>query len=217
MNKKVLLIALVLVLSVGSIFAVKKAEMEVGAQFGYGGRTLTGYSTVLKGKHSWARVVNNGFYGAFTFEYGITDSISVKAEAGVNTMGYDAMSANSEATSTTIDPPQNIVPVNFSFFAGALYNLAFSDEFTIYGGVGLDVLMGNVFNDKDAPGTNAFNVAFGVGFEVGGAYALSNQLSLSSGCRFGLHFVNTNENFTQENQKFLNLAYKFYTGLTYSI
>jgi opacity protein-like surface antigen len=207
MNKKVLVIALVLVLAVSSVFAAK-ADMKVGAQLGYGGRSLTATDNNLR-----ATLASNGFYGAFTFEYGVTDAISVKAEAGINTMGTMVLYMKNTKTGETANPTESPykTPVNFTLFVGALYNYAINKEFTVYGGAGIDVLMGLAAEDMD----DTFNAGIGLGLELGASYAIDKQLSVNVGGKFGWHFINTNENYKDE--KFTGLAYKAYAGVTYSI
>ena len=203
MNKKVLVIALVLVLAVGSVFAAK-ADMKVGAQLGYGGRSLT--TTVDSGRMTMA---NNGFYGAFTFEYGVTDAISVKAEAGINTMGATIFIAKSDSRSTRTET-EDYPPVNFSIFLGAMYNYSINKELTAYGGVGIDILMGSASKED-----NSFNAGIGLGLELGASYAIDKQLSVNVGGKFGWHFINTNDELKDAN--LTGLAYKAYAGVTYSL
>ena len=207
MNKKVLVIALVLVLAVGSVFAAK-ADMKVGAQLGYGGRSLTATDNSIR-----STLVNNGFYGAFTFEYDVTDAISVKAEAGINTMGTMVAYMKNTKTGETSDPMESPykTPVNFSLFIGALYNYAINKEFTVYGGAGIDVLMGLVAEEHE----DTFNAGIGLGLELGASYAIDKQLSVNVGGKFGWQFINTNDDFKDKN--LTGLAYKAYAGVTYSI
>jgi opacity protein-like surface antigen len=204
MNKKVLVVVLVLVLAVGSVFAAK-SDMKVGAQLGYGGRTV-----IENAKDGDVyKLFNNGFYGAFTFEYGITNAISVKAEAGINTMGTLIEKYNDE------DPePWDSTPVNFTFFAGAFYNYAINKEITVYGGAGFDMLIGNF--EKES--TNKADVGFGLGLEAGASYKINNQISVNAGGKFAWHFVNTrNYNFYDSDSKISQLTYKAYAGVTYSL
>ena len=203
MNKKVLVIALVLVLAVGSVFAAK-ADMKVGAQLGYGGRSLT-----TTDNSDRSTMANNGFYGAFTFEYGVTDAVSLKAEAGINTMGeiiwvYKSDSG-SRKSGTNIYPP-----VNFAIFLGAMYNYSINKELTVYGGAGIDILMGSATKED-----NSFNAGIGLGLELGASYAIDKQLSVNVGGKFGWQFINTNDELKDAN--LTGLAYKAYAGVTYSI
>ena len=204
MNKKVLVLALVLVLAVTSVFAAK-SDMKVGAQLGYGGRTAI--ENMEDGEVY--KLINNGFYGAFTFEYGITDEISVKAEAGINTMGglkvkYDDV----------VDDDWDPTPVNFTLFAGAFYNYAINKEITVYGGAGLDMLIGKFEKESD----DKADVGFGLGLEAGASYKINKQISVNAGGKFAWHFVNTS-NFWYYNpgSKINQLTYKAYAGVTYSL
>jgi opacity protein-like surface antigen len=203
MNKKVLVFALVLVLAVTSIFAAK-SDMKVGAQLGYGGRSFT---ESLNGDSMTC--IGNGFYGAFTFEYGITDAVSVKAEAGINTMGHVKAKVNSGKTS---DPSPYATPVNFAIFAGAMYNYEISKEITAYGGAGVDMMIGNITEEDDSS-----NTAIGLGLELGASYKINKQFSVNVGGKFGWHFINTNKDTNADNLKTTTLTYKAYAGVTYSL
>ena len=205
MNKKVLVVVLVLVLAVGSVFAAK-SDMKVGAQLGYGGRSITQNDKTAGIKYS---ISNNGFYGAFTFEYGITDAVSVKAEAGINTMGENIMTVKSDSRNNR-EGLRDYPPVNFALFVGAMYNYVINKELTAYGGAGIDILMGSTSKEK-----NSFNAGIGLGFELGASYKINKQFSVNVGGKFGWHFLNTNENYSNENIS--NLTYKAYAGVTYSL
>ena len=204
MNKKVLVIALVLVLAVGSVFAAK-SDMKVGAQLGYGGRTAIEKETDGEVNN----LANNGFYGAFTFEYGVTDDISVKAEAGINTMGglkvkYDG----------GVDDDWDPTPVNFTLFAGAMYNYAINKDFTVYGGAGVDMLIGKFEKESD----DKADVGVGLGLEAGVSYKINKQISVNAGGKFAWHFVNTsNFWYYDPGSKINQLTYKAYAGVTYTL
>lgn len=205
MNKKVLVVVLVLVLAVGSVFAAK-SDMKVGAQLGYGGRSF-----ILNVNSSEAAYVNNGFYGAFTFEYGVTDAISVKAEAGINTMGTTVVKMGSKPQTD----PNGATPVNFALFVGAMYNYAINKEITAYGGAGVDMLIGYISTEKDSS-----NMAIGLGLELGASYKINKQISVNVGGKFGWQFINTFDFHTgdaSDKIKKNNLAYKAYAGVTYSL
>ncbi len=222
MNKKVFVIALVLVLAVGSVFAAgslfsaKKADTKVGAQLGFGARSFT-----LSGKESFAgssmNFLNTGFYGAFTFEHNISETLSIKAEAGINTMGTAKTTVKIKGLDPQSDTESSSTPVNFTIFAGALYNLEINKQLTGYVGGGVDMMIGKLTSDEDAK-TNA---AIGLGAEAGVSYAASKQISINAGAKFGLHFINTNDDIESSkvgtNYGTSNVSYKFYAGVTYSL
>lgn len=216
MNKKVLVIALVLVLALGSVFAAKKADMKVGAQLGFGARSVTFYGKESL-KDNSLNYLNTGFYGAFSFEYGVTEAISIKAEAGINTMGTAKRSLKVGSTSFDSKKESSNTPVNFTIFAGAMYNKALNKELSIYAGAGIDMMVGKLYANEDAK-TNA---AIGLGAEAGVAYAIDKKLSINAGGKFGWHFVNTNDDVEEakvgDNHGTTNLTYKFYAGVTYAL
>ena len=204
MNKKVLIFALVLVLAVGFVFAAK-ADMKVGAQMGYDGRTLVEKTE----KYGTYKYVNNCFYGAFTFEYGVTDAISVKAEAGINTKG----NLLEKKATGDINDSLGTTPVNFTLYAGAMYNHAINKDFTVYGGAGLDMLIGKVdVKDKKT------SLGAGIGLEAGISYKINNQFSVNAGAKFAWHFINSGKfRCLEPTSKISQLTYKAYAGVTYSL
>ena len=208
MNKKVLFFALVLVIAVGSVFAAK-ADMKVGAQLGYGGRSLSVTSEGM----SYIKT-NNGFYGAFTFEYGVTDAISVKAEAGINTMGHG--STKEDISGSKWNKDSDATPVNFALFVGAMYNYVINKEITVYGGAGIDMLIGKWREDVTSSYINT-NTAIGLGLEAGASYKIDKQFSVNAGAKFAWQFINACEDFKKNNAKVTSLAYKAYAGVTYSL
>ncbi len=217
MNKKVLVIALVLVLAVGSVFAAKKADVKAGVQLGYGADSITvagtgdlaGYST---------NVMHSGFYGAFTFEYGLNEDLSFKAEAGVNTMGKTKVTIKTKSFgSNQSDSEDENTPINFTVFAGAIYNIELNKQLSVYVGGGVDMLIGKISSDEDAD-TNA---AIGIGAEAGVSYAIDKKLSINAGGKFGWHFVNTCDDIEKykegDSYSTTNISYKFYAGATYAL
>jgi opacity protein-like surface antigen len=216
MNKKVLVIALVLVLAVGSVFAAKKADVKAGVQLGYGADSLT-----LTGKGNLSslstNVLHSGFYGAFTFEYGLSEDLSFKAEAGVNTMGKAKATMKSNSGSYENNSEDENTPINFTVFAGAIYNIELNKQLSAYVGGGVDMLIGKLSSAEDAE-TNA---AIGIGAEAGVSYAIDKKLSINAGGKFGWHFVNTNadveDSKSGDNYSTTNISYKFYAGATYAL
>ncbi len=217
MNKKVLVIALVLVLAVGSVFAAKKADMKVGAQLGFGADSVTASGKGdLSGNST--NVLHSGFYGAFTFEYGVSEDVSLKAEAGINTMGKakTTITVKKLGTNSNTSEDEN-TPINFTVFAGAIYNIELNKQLSAYVGGGLDMLIGKLSSNEDAE-TNA---AIGLGAEAGVSYAIDKKLSINAGGKFGWHFVNTNADVEDaksgDNYSTSNISYKFYAGATYAL
>lgn len=221
MNKKVLVIALVLVLAVGSVFAgsmftaKKSSDVKLGAQLGYGARSFT-----VSGKESFkgtsVNYLNGGFYGAFTFEYAMNNDLSLKAEAGINTMGTTKITTTVSGHSSS-GTGSSSTPVNFTIFAGALYNKALNKELSIYAGGGVDMMIGKLSSDENAE----VNAAIGLGAEAGVSYAVDKKLAINGGAKFGWHFVNTNDDVEKakvgDNHGTSNLTYKFYAGVTYAL
>lgn len=222
MNKKTIAIALVLVLVVGSVFAGssvfnKKStpDTKVGLQLGYGGRSITvnvkGGSSSTKSNYK-----NNGFYAATSFEFGVAKNLSVKVEAGLNTMGSTSYKTSVGGASWGSSSKKDDAPINFTVFAGPMYNLALNKELSLNLGGGLDVMIGKLSASEDAK----VNAAFGLGAEAGISYAINKQISIIAGGKFGWHFLNTNddiqENLSSDNHSTTNFSYKGFAGATYS-
>lgn len=222
MNKKVLVITLVLVLAVSSVFAgslftaKKSSNVKVGAQLGYGARSFT-----VSGKESFkgssVNYLSSGFYGAFTFEYAMSNDFSFKAEAGVNTMGKTKTTTTLAGVSGATSSESSNTPVNFTVFAGALYNIPLNKELSLYVGGGVDMMIGKLSSSENAE-TNA---AIGLGAEAGASYAIDKNWAFNAGGKFGWHFVNTNDDVESakvgKNHSTTNLSYKFYAGVTYAL
>ncbi len=222
MNKKVIVIALVLVLAVSSVFASslftakKTSDVKIGAQLGYGARSFTVTGKGETFKDTSVNYLNSGFYGAFTFEYAMNEKLSLKAETGVNTMGT-AKITTTVGSGKTASTASSSTPINFTVFTGLLYNIPLNKELTVYAGGGVDMMIGKVSNTEDAK-TNA---AIGLGAEAGASYAIDNKLAINAGAKFGWHFVNTNDDVESskvgKNHSTTNLTYKFYAGVTYAL
>lgn len=222
MNKKVLVIALVLVLAVSSVFAgslftaKKSSNVKLGAQLGYGARSVTAALKDTSSKTSY-NYLNMGFYGAFTFEYAMNNNLSLKAEAGVNTMGKAKTTGTLAGVAITPKTASSNTPVNFTVFAGALYNIPLNKELSIYAGGGVDMMIGKLSANDDAK----VNAAIGLGAEAGVSYAIDKNWAVNAGGKFGWHFLNTNDDVadlsSSDKHSITNLSYKFYAGVTYAL
>lgn len=223
MNKKTIAIALVLVMVAGSVFAASSIfntkstpATKVGLQLGYGGRSITvnATSTSTKTSHNYK---NNGFYAAGSFEFGVAKDLSVKIEAGLNTMGNTSYRTSIGGASWGSSTKKDDAPINFTIFTGAMYNLALNKELSVNLGGGLDVMVGKLSSSEDAK----VNAAIGIGAEAGISYAINNQISIIAGGKFGWHFFNTNDDMQEysssDNHSTTNLSYKGFAGVTYAL
>ena len=212
--KKVFAIVLIVCLAMTAVFA-DKGDFKLGAQVGVGTENLS----ITKDSDNYVKVSNAGFYFAGTGEYFFSDAFAGKVEFGLNTMGKakSAGKALSIAFDTTADDPS---PAMLSAYVGAEYGIELSKTFDLYIGAGWDMMIGKESNADDAK-TNA---AMGLGFELVGALELQKNLDLTFGVKYGLFFVNTDDDladaystFADNDCKVSNSSFKFFAGITYSL
>lgn len=225
MKKKAIAIALVLVVALGSVFAAKGSlfasksvpSNKVGVQLGYGARSFT-VTEKATGSNIGVNVKNSGFYAAGTFEFGVSKDVSLKVEAGVNTMGQSTTTTKISGNKwSTPNKANDNTPVNFTVFAGAMYVLPLNDKLSLDLGAGMDVMIGKLSSSENAK-TNA---AFGLGAEAGVSFSVDKNISVVGGGKFGWHFFNSNDDVQEysgsDNHSTSNITYKFFGGLTYSL
>ena len=212
--KKVFAIVLIVCLAMTAVFA-DKGDFKVGAQVGVGTENLS----ITKDSDNYVKVSNAGFYFAGTGEYFFSDAFAGKIEFGLNTMGKakSAGKALSIAFDNTADDPS---PAMLSAYVGAEYGIELSKTFDLYIGAGWDMMIGKESNADDAK-TNA---AMGLGVELVGALELQKNLDLTFGVKYGLFFVNTDDDladaystFADNDCKVRNSSFKFFAGITYSL
>ena len=222
MKKKAIAIALVLVVALGSVFAAKGSlfasksvpSNKVGVQLGYGARSFTVNVPDIK---TTTNYLSSGFYAAGTFEFGVSQNVALKMEAGINTMGKLKTTTKVGSFSNDTDTATENTPINFTVFTGIVYDLALNDKLSLDLGAGMDVMIGKLSSSENAE-TNA---AFGLGAEAGVSFKIDKSVSIVGGGKFGWHFLNTNDDVqdssSSDYHKTTNLTYKFFGGLTYSL
>ena len=212
--KKVLAIALVLCLVLGSAFAAKSA-VKVGAQLGYGGFSMK--FTDKEDSKNYIKISDGGFYFAGTAEFEFSDGLAAKAEVGMILMGKSKGSIHAGGLSYNWEADENM-PAQFSLYAGAQYAIELSKEFFLNLGAGFDVLMGKL--DKDTEDT--FNAAMGLGLEAVGAYNINKNMAVTFGGKFAWHFINTNKDLDDfvkdigDTTKTTSTGFQFFAGVTYA-
>lgn len=224
MKKKAIAIALVLVVALGSVFAAKSSlfasksvpDTKIGVQLGYGARSFTLTEKATGAKNS-LNVKNSGFYAAGTFEFGVANNIALKVEGGINTMGKQKTTMKVGSLSADTDSASDKTPMNFTVFAGVVYDLPLNDKFSLDLGAGMDVMIGKL-GSSDSAKTNA---AFGLGLEAGVSIDVAKNISIVGGGKFGWHFHNSNDDVQgwtgSDNHSTSNITYKFFGGLAYSL
>ena len=212
--KKVFAIVLIVCLAMTAVFA-DKGDFKVGAQVGLGTYALS----VTKDSNNYVKSNNSGFYFAGTGEYFFSDAFAGRFEFGLNTMGK-AKSAASIAGISTSGTADEASPAMLSAYVGAEYGFELSDTFDLLVGAGWDMMIGKESNADDAK-TNA---AMGIGLEVVCALELQKNLDLTFGAKYGIFFVNTDDDiadaystFAENDCKVSNSAFKVFVGVTYTL
>jgi len=213
--KKVFAIVLIACFAFGVAFAAKSADLKVGAQLGYGMHIIT----AKYDSDNHLKATNGGFYAAGTFEFGLSDALALKAEAGINTMSKAKSSCT--LVGVTIDTSSDkAAPIQFSAYVGAEYLLELSKDIDLALGAGWDMMIGKESTADDAK-TNA---AMGLGLEAVGAYKVNKNIAITLGAKFGWHFINTDDDLADaystasaNDWKIGHTSLKFFAGLTYAL
>ena len=201
MNKKVLTLVLVVFLAMTCVFAYR-GEIKVGLNLGAG---LDGWSKSNSGSKNDVGLYA-GFYGAGTFQYGLTDSFSIKAEVGVNT--FSQIIRNGKATSVSSRTANVLASV------AAVYDLPIDRIFAMDVQVGLDSIIG-----KPAVSSDGSNVALGLGLGTGFIVNCTDEIAVSFRVKLPIYFINTNSAYreTISNGKYTLLGAQCNLGITYSL
>ena len=106
-------------------------------------------------------------------------------------------------------------------------SLAEKNSFCLSGGLGFDVLLGEMWTlgslEYEGPGA-VFNARMGIAGEVTGSYRINNALAVNLGGRFAWHFYDSdkcNREFKKEAAEYgwnwFGYSYDFFAGVTYSL
>ena len=196
MNKKVLVVLMVLVLAVAGLSA--KGSVKAGAQLGWG-FDIASMNVTEKNKEGSMGAKNNGFAFALTGEYAFDKNWSVKANfgmmfAGKATAGYNARGLNVEVYS------EEASGLYIDAAIDAKYTYAINKQISVAGFAGFELVSGQLLKDFDSvvdqlgigyDDSNFANVGFGVNLGVEGAYQLTNEVAITGGVNFAWLFVNS--------------------------
>ena len=201
MNKKVLTLVLVVFLAMTCVFAYR-GEIKVGLNLGAG---LDGWSKSNSGSKNDVGLYA-GFYGTGTFQYGLTDSFSIKAEVGVNT--FSQIIRNGKATSVSSRTANVLASV------AAVYDLPIDRIFAMDVQVGLDSIIG-----KPAVSSDGSNVALGLGLGTGFIVNCTDEIAVSLRVKLPIYLINTNSAYreTISNGNYTLLGAQCNLGITYSL
>ncbi len=217
MKKAVAVLAVIL--SVFAVFA-SKAEMRTGVQLGYGFERESAWSDT-------SRVVldYSGLRFSGTFGYGLADSLYAKAALGIFNIGEGYYSLEGASPFSAYTP--DAAPVNIGVYIGAEYAYDIGSSFSLAGGLGFDVLLGEMWTlgslEYEGPGA-VFNARMGIAGEVTGSYRINDALAVNLGGRFAWHFYDSdkyNREFKKEAAEYgwgwFACSYDFFAGVTYSL
>ncbi len=206
MNKKVLTVVLVVLLAMTSVFAYS-GEMKVGLNLGSG---VDGYGQSV-GESSADATLYSGFYASGVFQYGLTDSLSVKAEVGLNTFSQFVRSTTGKDASTTKTDSRT---ANVIVSAAVVYDLPIGKLFAIDLQLGADAIMG-----KPSLGSEKFNISMGM--SLGSALVLNfnEQIALNINSKVALYFANSNKAYREALAKTTTvlIGVQNNIGVTYSL
>ena len=219
--KKVFAIVLIVCLAMTAVFAAK-GDIKLGAQVGLGTDTIK----LTQSDSIYSVTKNNGFYVAGTGEYFFSDAFAGRFEFGINTMGK--ANTNVKVGSLSYDgTASDAAPLKISAYVGGEYDIELSKTFDLFLGAGWDMMIGKESNADDAK-TNA---AMGIGFEAIGALELSKGFNLTFGVKYGIHFVNSDDQIKEDLETINNVlsyitsdevkvghtTFKFFAGITFAL
>jgi hypothetical protein len=234
MNKKSLVVLLVLVLAISGLFA-KDLGIKVGGQLGWGFDIGRMSNTEADGDKTVVKAKNNGFAFNLTGEYDIDKNWGVKANFGMMFAGKTNMSIVNEDDDEdwTFDERAGLY---IDFAVDAKYTYAINKEISVSGLAGLELVAGHLLKDYYSKGmvlasikyedSDFYNVAFGLNLGVEGSYKITDEISVVGGVTGAWFFVNSSKvvNETVEHWKVTSdkvgvasFYIRPYIGATYSL
>ena len=198
MNKKVLVVLMVLVLAVAGLSA--KGNIKAGVQLGWGFDTGS-LKCLIQDVNAKFEAKNNGFAFALTGEYAFDKNWSVKANLGMMFAGKTTLVESDGKTSADLKSEKEAGPY-FDVAIDAKYTYAINKQISVAGLAGLELVSGQLLKDLDYilesslrnssfEDSNFYNVAFGVNLGVEGAYQLTNEVAITAGFSGAILFVNS--------------------------
>ncbi len=199
MNKKCLIVLLVLVLAISGLFALESG-FKVGGQVGWGfdiarAKAKTEATTTIIAK-------NNGFAFNLLGEYDFNKNWGVRANLGMMLAGKTKATVKDDDT-TPINSKKR-AGIYFDFALDGKYTFVINEKLSASALLGMEVVGGQLFKDLygaiEATGhgldttyadSNFYNVAFGVNLGVEGAYNITENISIVGGATGAWFFVNS--------------------------
>ena len=233
MNKKSLVVLLVLVLAISGLFA-KDLGIKVGGQLGWGFDIGRMSNTEADGEETVIKAKNNGFAFNLTGEYDIDKNWGVKANFGMMFAGKTTGSISGDDDLDIQSAKRSGLYIDFA--VDAKYTYAINKEISVSGLAGLELVAGHLLKDYDAmfatlrtaitEDSDFYNVAFGLNLGVEGSYKITDEISVVGGVTGAWFFVNSSkfvketvENWKDTSEKISVASFYIrpYIGATYSL
>ena len=235
MNKKSLVVLLVLVLAISGLFA-KDLGIKVGGQLGWGFDIGRMSNTEADGDKTVVKAKNNGFAFNLTGEYDIDKNWGVKANFGMMFAGKTTFVLQEDDYPANEHKSKEKAGLYIDFAVDAKYTYAINKEISVSGLAGLELVAGHLLKDYGSwsstslgtgiPDEELYNVAFGLNLGVEGSYKITDEISVVGGVTGAWFFVNSSKvvNETVENWKdtsekisVASFYIRPYIGATYSL
>ena len=186
MNKKSIIVLLVLVLALSGLFA-KDSGIKVGGQLGWGFDIVK--IKIEKDETQITKMKNNGFAFNLTGEYDFDENWGVKANLGMMFAGktsYNYIPKGKDQPETSTKKSGLYI----DFAVDAKYTYAINEKVSLAGLAGLELVSGYITKDGDSV---FYNVAFGLNLGLEGSYKITNKISVVGGATGSWLFVNSAE------------------------
>jgi len=205
MNKKSIIVLLVLVLALSGLWGLDIVRVKV--------ETNTDSTQITKMK-------NNGFAFNFTGEYDFNENWGVKANlgmmfAGKTSYNYKLSGENKEGPKSS----EKRSGLYIDFALDAKYTYAINEKVSVAGLAGLELVSGHA--TKDNTPNLYYNVAFGLNIGAEGSYKITDKISVAGGVSGAWFFVNSAKAFkqaesTDDKVSVASFYIRPYVGATYS-
>ncbi len=206
MNKKSLIVLLVLVLALSGLFA-KDLGIKVGGQLGWGfdvGRM----KIVGDDEYKLMKAKNNGFAFNLTGEYDFDENWGVVANLGMMFAGKTTF-VNQDSEGALDSDNQQLndrAGLYVDFALDAKYTYAINEKVSVAGLAGLELVAGQlvkswssfvpcslVESEPEEQDSDLYNVALGLNLGVEGSYKITDKISIVGGATGAWFFVNTSK------------------------
>ncbi len=202
MNKKSIIVLLVLVLALSGLFA-KDSGFKVGGQLGWGFDTgimkdTDANSTVI------VKAKNNGFAFNLTGEYDFDKNWGVVANVGMMFAGKSTFVTQHADEDPDTAKTAKRAGLYVDVALDAKYTYSINEKISVAGLAGLEMVSGHLlkgYNEWDEvtaysdafEDSELYNVAFGLNLGLEGSYKITDDISVTGGVTGAWFFVNTSK------------------------